>query len=529
MRTQAAAAAAHAAIGRRRRVRGLGGGGARGSALGKSPLACSVRISHPRMISLQSVGLQREGYVRVQGGSHRLWYRVVRPLGCGRSDAPPAESGAYSIEQSVADLREVLLELGLRRYHLYGQSWGGVLAYEHLRSAPAGGCVSLVLSSVPSSVRRVEAHAERLLAALRTPGGSRPSAAELPDLFRRRHQCRTPEQPGPLRDAYSLAGTTWRGSAAISEWELQGALPAGLPALCLRGEHDFVGPGCAERWRPVLPGLRRLEALPGCAHHGLLEAPELYLRTVGEFLAQIDLERARLEAARLRELAAEGAAGGEASGPDGEAEVDEGHGAERESGDEEEGAARGAPPPPGHAADPPAAPSEEAAAAGCGGAAAAEAPAGEAAALREQIGHLERRRAVPRNPMPLPEADRIRGRHQGLAVRPRGAAALGAAGPRPGWPGGRPRRGVCARGPGQMAPEVHREVAQAPRVAVDVLRVPAGASRRRRLLLRPGGVGGVQPDRRPGGPDAGAGQRRPHPRVRHLQHSGGGNGVAQRD
>ena len=56
-------------------------------------------------------------------------------LGCGRSAAPePGETTEYSIPASVRDLADVIKALGLRKYHLLGQSWGGILGYEFLRS-----------------------------------------------------------------------------------------------------------------------------------------------------------------------------------------------------------------------------------------------------------------------------------------------------------------------------------------------------------------------------------------------------------
>ena len=52
-------------------------------------------------------------------------------LSCGQSDtATPDDHG---IPEAVEDVREVLKQIGIYRYHLYGQSWGGILASEFLR------------------------------------------------------------------------------------------------------------------------------------------------------------------------------------------------------------------------------------------------------------------------------------------------------------------------------------------------------------------------------------------------------------
>ena len=84
-------------------------------------------------------------------------------LGCGRSDRPSPDVEEYSIAASVRDLVELIEALvanglipvqeGRPAYHLYGQSFGGILAFEALSSGlglplPR----SLTLSNVPSSV-----------------------------------------------------------------------------------------------------------------------------------------------------------------------------------------------------------------------------------------------------------------------------------------------------------------------------------------------------------------------------------------
>ena len=58
------------------------------------------------------------------------------------------------------------------------------------------------------------------------------------------------------------------------------------PALCLRGEHDFVTEACVEGWR-ALPDVR-LVTLEGCTHHALLEEPAAYLGVLTGFLGEHD-------------------------------------------------------------------------------------------------------------------------------------------------------------------------------------------------------------------------------------------------
>lgn len=55
-------------------------------------------------------------------------------LGCGKSDEPK-ETSFYSIPLAVNDLIQLLQEVGVSEqgFHLYGQSFGGILAFEYLK------------------------------------------------------------------------------------------------------------------------------------------------------------------------------------------------------------------------------------------------------------------------------------------------------------------------------------------------------------------------------------------------------------
>lgn len=222
-------------------------------------------------------------------------------LGCGRSDEPD-DAGLYGIEEAVGDLRTVLEKLSVRRFHLYGQSFGGILAYEYLKKMASlggdsddddqdGGCLSVVISSSPTSVRVVEEEAQKLIEAL-----------DGPELFRETHQCRTPGEalPGPLAEAYEKAGTVWRGTDAIKGYEAEGPDVEGKgkgrrspSAMVMRGEHDFVTEKCCEGWRSLFAdglGSRsvRYKTLEGCSHHGLLEDGPRYGELLDSFFAEYD-------------------------------------------------------------------------------------------------------------------------------------------------------------------------------------------------------------------------------------------------
>jgi len=182
-----------------------------------------------------------------------------------------------------------------RGFHLYGQSFGGLLAFEYLKrraeaaNDDAPNCRSVVLSSAPSNVDLVESVANGLLSNLLSPDPS-----TITERFRRMHQCRTPIIPQPLLDAYDNAAApeSWRGSEVLRGY---GATPPYLTAsrmpscLVLRGEFDFVTEECVEGWKDAFNHkFVRMKMLDGCSHHGLLENGGMYGEVVDSYLQEYD-------------------------------------------------------------------------------------------------------------------------------------------------------------------------------------------------------------------------------------------------
>ncbi|KAL9188941.1 hypothetical protein ACHAXT_011431, partial [Thalassiosira profunda] len=218
-------------------------------------------------------------------------------LGCGKADEPK-DISLYSIEDSVSDLKALLKKLGVRRFHLYGQSYGGTLAFEYMKSAASNEeddvkCLSAILSGAPTNIRDVEEEFDRLLAALTQSSGKDDiTDAELNDLFRINHQCRLPEMPKILADAYESAGTVWRGTDAIRDYvaepppEDAKRMPS---TLIMRGEHDFVSEKQVQTWKDVhnSPFVRH-KTLEGCSHHAMLENGAIYGEIVDSYFAEYD-------------------------------------------------------------------------------------------------------------------------------------------------------------------------------------------------------------------------------------------------
>jgi proline iminopeptidase len=140
-----------------------------------------------------------EGYIEVPGG--RVWYRAVGEqteaipllclhggpgfthyylepletlaehrrvifydqLGCGRSDSPD-DISLWTVDRFVSELVQVRKALGLDRLHLFGSSWGGMLAMQYTLDRKPD-LESLTLCGSPASMLRWVSDCDELLAA----------------------------------------------------------------------------------------------------------------------------------------------------------------------------------------------------------------------------------------------------------------------------------------------------------------------------------------------------------------------------
>lgn len=82
-----------------------------------------------------------------QTGRRTVLYDQV---GCGRSATPPRALD-WTVELFVDEVGAVREALGLDHVHVFGSSWGGMLAMEYALTQPDG-LASLVLASSPASI-----------------------------------------------------------------------------------------------------------------------------------------------------------------------------------------------------------------------------------------------------------------------------------------------------------------------------------------------------------------------------------------
>lgn len=285
----------------------------------------------------------REGFVDVEGG--RVWYRVVgsgpatpllllhggpgapsyyleplaaladeRPvvfydqLGAGRSDRP-SDVSLWRIDRFVDELATVRAVLGLDQVHLLGHSWGAMLAFDYLRTAP-GGVRSVVLASPMFSARRFVADAERLKAELPadlqavierderagTTDSDEYQAAVM--AYYHRHLSRS-EPWSPLLEQgfagfgqevyqYMWGPSEFTITGTLGDYEREDALhQLDLPVLFTAGRYDETTPESVAHYQSLVPG-SKLTVFEHSAHMTMLDEPEAYVAAVRAFLDEVD-------------------------------------------------------------------------------------------------------------------------------------------------------------------------------------------------------------------------------------------------
>jgi L-proline amide hydrolase len=208
-------------------------------------------------------------------------------LGSGESSRPDDPS-LWSVETFMEQLESVRQGLGLDELHLFGSSWGGMLALEYAFTRPPG-LASLILNSTPTSAPRWAAETGLLAAGIDE------------DEFKHRHICRLDPEPEALARARAKFGTQvyetmwgpneFTPTGTLKEWDVIGRLgEVELPTLITSGRYDECTPTLVE---PLAQGIRgaRWVLFEDSAHMAYLEEPERYLEVTGAFLEDVEARR----------------------------------------------------------------------------------------------------------------------------------------------------------------------------------------------------------------------------------------------
>jgi len=236
-------------------------------------------------------------------------YRVVLydQSGGGKSEVPKDRSN-YTMEHFVEEVEGVRSALGLGKVHLYGHSWGGMLAQGYALKHGKN-LRSLTLSGTTSSVPMLESELERIFEKLPPkvkaavnkyePLGDyqNPEYVAAMDVFNRMYQCRL--DPWPETLVYSFAhssipvGETMFGlnlvrvTGNMKYWDVTSQLrKLRLPCLVICGDHDFLTPKLHRELHKSIRG-SKLVILKGVSHGSMWEAPGPYLQAIGNFLDSV--------------------------------------------------------------------------------------------------------------------------------------------------------------------------------------------------------------------------------------------------
>ncbi len=228
-------------------------------------------------------------------------------LGCGRSQTP-RNPALLTVERAVEDLEVFRKKMGLGRIHLFGSSYGGMLAIAYslkyqrnLRSLiTAGGLASIPLTAKEMDRLRKElpAATRRTLEKFEAEGDyTSPDYLKAVDVFYRKHLCRLKEWPAELK--YSLEHTsqlvygTMNGPNEFTfignmrYWDVSRELGSiRVPALVTGGRYDEVTPKVARQIHNGIKG-SKLVVFPNSSHLPMWEERKKYITTVAGFLASV--------------------------------------------------------------------------------------------------------------------------------------------------------------------------------------------------------------------------------------------------
>jgi len=229
-------------------------------------------------------------------------------LGCGDSD-PCDDESLWTVERSMDELDALRDALGLDRVHMFGSSWGGMLAMQYVieRDRPP---VGLITAGSPASSRRWNevnqiwldampaAERERIVRLEADGRMFTPEYEEAGLPFYARHICRLDPWPDEVKRSFDrtakaiyhhMAGPSdFRLIGTLRDWDIMDGLgEIRIPALITCGEYDECAPAHTREVAARIPG-SRLEVIPGASHLCFVERPEIYLPMANEFMASAE-------------------------------------------------------------------------------------------------------------------------------------------------------------------------------------------------------------------------------------------------
>jgi L-proline amide hydrolase len=237
-------------------------------------------------------------------------------LGCGNSGLPEPAPSLWTTDLYLDEIDVVRKFFGLDQFHLFGHSWGGMLAMEFALTQPAG-LASLTIASSPASMTQWVTEANRLRTDLPSSvqqtllehegaGTTDSSAYEAAmQVFYARHLCRTEPWPECLVRTFTKlqqnpevyftmnGPSEFHVTGTLKDWNIVDRLgEIHVPTLVTSGRYDEATPAIAEVVHRGIVGSEWVlfESSAHCAH---AEEPDTYLAVLSGFLSRIEHDMAR--------------------------------------------------------------------------------------------------------------------------------------------------------------------------------------------------------------------------------------------
>ncbi|OBF20607.1 proline iminopeptidase [Mycobacterium kubicae] len=225
-------------------------------------------------------------------------------LGCGKSDRP-SDTTLWTMQRSVAEMDAVVRGLGLHRFHLFGNSWGGMLAQQYVLDVPST-AVSFTISNSTASLplfaenvarlkleldAATQAAIDRHEAAGTTHSGEYQAAIQT---WNETYLCRKRPWPAELQDAFRNMGieifetmfgpSDFRITGTVRDWDVVARLSEiMIPTLLLAGRYDECSPEEMRDMQQRIAG-SRFELFESSSHMPFIEEPDRFDRVMREFL-----------------------------------------------------------------------------------------------------------------------------------------------------------------------------------------------------------------------------------------------------
>ncbi len=244
----------------------------------------------------------------------QFWY--YDQLGSYYSDQPDDKS-LWTVERFRDEVEEVRAALGLDRFYLYGQSWGGMLALEYALAHPER-LKGLVISNMTASIASYVAYTRKLrlelppdVIALLDKYESKGDydAPEYQEVMTKRvyskHICRLDPWPDPVARTFKHLATpvynTMQGpnefvvTGNFKDWDRWKDLAKiGVPTFLSVGRYDEMSVDDIRRMGELIPHAR-VQVCENGSHLSLWDDQEAYFEGLLGFMR--DVESGRFPAA----------------------------------------------------------------------------------------------------------------------------------------------------------------------------------------------------------------------------------------